>query len=84
MDKALLKFEFHVVYYDVTHYFDSPDTVKVETEFYRYLTSRYGLSECVTLEGFGRGGLYALNWAIRNPKKVACLYLDAPVCDVFN
>ena len=38
----------------------------------------------MTLEGFSRGGLYALNWAIANPEKVACLYLDAPVCDVFS
>ena len=35
------------------------------------------------LEGFSRGGLFALNWAARNPDKVAALYLDAPVCD-FN
>lgn len=44
----------------------------------------YGLSPEVTLEGFSRGGLYALNWAIKNPDKVACIYLDAPVCDVFS
>lgn len=84
VDKALLKLGFHVVYYDVTHCFGSPDAVEAGMEFYRFLTSRYGLSERVTLEGFSRGGLYALNWAIRNPKKVACLYLDAPVCDVFS
>jgi len=31
--------------------------------------------------GFSRGALYALNWAALNPRSVACLYLDAPVCD---
>jgi sialidase-1 len=25
--------------------------------------------------------LFALNWSIRNPDRVSCLYLDAPVCD---
>jgi pimeloyl-ACP methyl ester carboxylesterase len=33
------------------------------------------------LEGFSRGGLYAFNWAAHAPEKVACLYVDAPVCD---
>jgi alpha-beta hydrolase superfamily lysophospholipase len=29
-----------------------------------------------------RGGFCALRWAIANPKKVSCLYIDAPVCDL--
>ena len=28
-----------------------------------------------------RGGLIIYNWAAANPKKVACIYGDAPVCD---
>ena len=28
-----------------------------------------------------RGGLYALNWAEKNPLCVAGVYVDAPVCD---
>ena len=28
-----------------------------------------------------RGGLIIYNWATANPKKVACIYGDAPVCD---
>ena len=44
----------------------------------------YGLSPRVTLEGFSRGGLFAYNWAADHPDKVACIYVDAPVCDVFS
>jgi len=29
-----------------------------------------------------RGGLYIYNWAAANPDKVACIYADAPVCDI--
>ncbi len=84
VDKALLDQGFHVVYLDVTHCYGNPRAVALGTEFYNYMTSRYGLSSKVTLEGFSRGGLYALNWAIKNADKVACLYLDAPVCNVFS
>ena len=44
----------------------------------------YGLSPRVTLEGFSRGGLFAYNWAADHPDKVACIYVDASVCDVFS
>lgn len=83
VDKALLEKGFHVVYYDVTHLYGSPRAVALGTDFYREMVTRYGLSEKVTLEGFSRGGLFAFNWAARNPDKVACIYVDAPVCDVF-
>lgn len=42
----------------------------------------YGFSEKVVLEGFSRGGLFAVDWAAANPEKVSCIYLDAPVCDI--
>ncbi len=84
VDKALLEKGFHVVYYDVTHCYGNPRAVAWGTDFYRYMKDFYGLSPKVTLEGFSRGGLYALNWAIQNPDKVACIYLDAPVCNVFS
>ncbi len=84
VDKALLEKGFHVVYYDLTHCYGNPRAVALGTEFYEYIHKEQGLSEKVTLEGFSRGGLYALNWAAANPDKVACIYLDAPVCDVFS
>lgn len=84
VDVALLAKGFHVVYLDLTHEYGNPKSVALGTDFYQWICENYALSEQVTLEGFSRGGLYALNWAIANPEKVACLYLDAPVCDVFS
>lgn len=83
VDRALLKKGFHIVYYDVTHLYGSPRAVSLGTDFYKNMVTNYGLSEKVTLEGFSRGGLFAFNWAAKNPEKVACIYVDAPVCDVF-
>lgn len=84
VDKALLEKGFHVVYYDVTHLYGSPRAISLGTEFYGKVRSLYGLSEKVTLEGFSRGGLFVFNWAAQNTDKVACIYVDAPVCDVFS
>ena len=84
VDKALLKKGFHVVFYDMTHRYGSPQAVEQGRKFYDYLLSAWHFSPKVTLEGFSRGGYYALNWAIANPDKVACLYLDNPVCDMFS
>ena len=84
VDVALLAKGFHIVYLDLTHEYGNPKSVALGTDFYQWICENYALSEHVTLEGFSRGGLYALNWAIANPEKVACLYLDAPVCDVFS
>ena len=84
VDKALLEKGFHIVYYDVTHLYGSPRAVSLGTEFYKDITDRYGLSPKVTQEGFSRGGLFAFNWAAQNTDKVACIYVDAPVCNVFS
>ena len=83
-DIALLKEGFYVVYYDLTHLYGSPRAMKLGSDFYKYMTSRWGLSPKVTLEEISRGGLFSLNWAAENTEKVACVYIDAPVCDVFS
>lgn len=84
VDKALLEKGFHVAYYDVTHMYGSPRGIALGTDFYHYMTDSLNLSPKVTLEGFSRGGLYAINWAAKNTDKIACIYIDAPVCDVFS
>jgi pimeloyl-ACP methyl ester carboxylesterase len=80
-DIALLERGFHLAYIDMKDMYGGPVAMRHMSSFYRQLTCDYSLSERVALEGFSRGGLFALNWAIACPQKVACLYLDAPVCD---
>ncbi len=81
-DLALLARGFFVVYVDLVDLYGSPVAVSRANRFYDFLVRNFALNPKVTLEGFSRGGLDALNWAIANPTKVACLYLDAPVCDI--
>lgn len=80
-DLALLGRGFHVAYIDVQNLYGAPAAMEHMDALYARLTQQTRLSPTPVLEGFSRGGLFALNWAARNPGKVAGLYLDAPVCD---
>ena len=80
-DLALLGKGFHVAYMDVQNMYGAPVALNHMDTFHEYLVSENGLAAKTVLEGFSRGGLFSLNWAARNPAKVACIYNDAPVCD---
>lgn len=81
-DIALLGRGFHLAYIDVANLYGNAEAVAVWDRFHAFLTGEHGLSDRVVLEGFSRGGLIIYNWASRNPDKVACIYGDAPVCDI--
>lgn len=80
-DIALLGEGVYVAYVGVGGLFGAPVALDAMDKFYDHVTKTYGLNAKTVPEGFSRGGLYALNWAIRHPDRVACIYLDAPVCD---
>ena len=80
-DIALLSKGFHLVYMDVADLFGSPKAVAHWNAFYKHLTEKHNFSTRPALEGMSRGGLIVFNWAAANPRKVACIYADNPVCD---
>lgn len=79
-DIALLERGFHIAYCDVANLFGNDEAVKRWDNFYQLMIEN-GFSNKVVLEGMSRGGLIIYNWAAENPKKVACIYADAPVLD---
>ncbi|MFI3264876.1 MAG: GDSL-type esterase/lipase family protein [Rikenellaceae bacterium] len=81
VDQRLLEMGFHIVYCDVVDLYGSKEAVKRWDKFYKIM-QRNGLSEKVVLEGMSRGGLIVYNWAVKNPRKVAAIYADAPVLDL--
>lgn len=83
-DSVLLTKGYYVAYIDVQDMYGSPQSIKYMDAFYKYLKKHKKLNKKATLEGFSRGGLFALNWAAKYPKRTACIYLDAPVCDFKN
>ncbi|HEX4142039.1 MAG TPA: alpha/beta fold hydrolase [Pirellulales bacterium] len=80
-DVALVGKGFHAAYINVQNMYGGPEAMRLMDAFYADLRQRHQLASKVVLEGFSRGGLFAFNWAARNPDKVACIYADAPVCD---
>jgi len=80
-DLALLHKGFHLAYMDVQNMYGAPVALDHMDRFHEHLTAVRGLAPKTVLEGFSRGGLFALNWAARHPERVACVYNDAPVCD---
>ena len=81
-DLALLAKGWHVAYMQVSDMYGAPRSIELLRTFRDYLRSHYGLASRVVLEGFSRGGLYALNYAATYPRHVAALYLDAPALDI--
>ena len=80
-DIALLGQGFHVAYMEVQNMYGAPVALDHMDRFYKHLTHTFGLSAKPVMEGFSRGGLFAFNWAARNPQQVSAIYADAPVCD---
>ena len=83
-DLALLALGWHVAYMDAKDMYGAPRAIALFDEFYAHLVARHALAKRVVLEGFSRGGLYAFNYAVAHPDRVAALYLDAPVLDLHS
>ncbi len=81
-DVALLAAGWHVAYYQISDMYGSPAAVGLMEKFHAHATAEHKLAKRVTLEGFSRGGLYAVNFAAAHPDKTAAIYLDAPVLDI--
>ncbi|MGK0188010.1 MAG: pimeloyl-ACP methyl ester carboxylesterase [Verrucomicrobiales bacterium] len=81
-DIALLERGYHIAYCEVGGLFGNAEAVGYWDMFYAHVVGKYDLARRVALEGMSRGGLIIYNWAAKNPDKVACLYGDAPVCDI--
>lgn len=80
-DIALLGKGVHVGYIAVGGLFGAPVALDAMDSYYDHVCKEFGLNAKPVLEGFSRGGLYAFNWAARNPTLVTAIYADAPVCD---
>jgi sialidase-1 len=82
MDLILLDKGFHIAYADVAGLYGSPQAVAHWDKFYQFIQNEYKLAPKMTIECVSRGGLITYNWAKQNPKKVNCIYAEAPVCNI--
>jgi sialidase-1 len=81
IDSMLLNKGCHIAYIDVVDQYGDEKAIQRWDLLYSHMISR-GFNNKVVLEGVSRGGLICYNWARRNPEKIACMYLEAPVCDI--
>jgi pimeloyl-ACP methyl ester carboxylesterase len=81
-DVALLAAGWHVAYLKVSDMYGAPAAIEAMSKFHDHLVKEHGLAKRAVLEGFSRGGLYAVNYAAAHPDHTAALYLDAPVLDI--
>lgn len=81
-DIALLGAGWHVAYYKVSDMYGAPPAIDLMAKYHEFVTKTHRLNQRAVLEGFSRGGLYAVNFAATHPDKTAALYLDAPVLDI--
>jgi len=81
VDSILLSRGFHIAYINTSDLFGHPRAMMAWDNFYDYLTTQKKFTLKAALEGVSRGGLYVYGWAKRNPSKLSCIYVEAPVCD---
>ena len=77
-DIALLERGFHIIYCDASELIGNKECISLWNKFYK-MVHKAGLSKKGALEGMSRGGVYAFNWAIANPDKISCVYVDNPL-----
>ncbi|MEG2085153.1 MAG: prolyl oligopeptidase family serine peptidase [Clostridia bacterium] len=82
VDVALLQNGYHIAYLDFEQMYGNNKSVKLLYDFCNFIVGKYNLNKKVVLEGFSRGGLYAINFAVMYPQSVSAIYLDAPVVDI--
>ena len=81
-DIALLQAGWHVAYIPVSDMYGAPPSIEIMEQFQQQVLTEQCLNSRAVLEGFSRGGLYAVNFAAAHPEQTAGLYLDAPVLDI--
>ena len=77
---ALLEHGFYHVHIDAFKFRASPEGVELMGRFQDFLQS-LGLSQKTNLIGMSWGGFFSLRYAETFPRRIAAIYLDAPVCN---
>lgn len=80
--KELLKLGYIMVHIHIRGLCGGPEAVEIMKRFYDFLLQR-GFARKAAMIGMSLGGLYSLRYAATYPESVACIYADAPACDLY-
>lgn len=82
--KDLLALGYYMLHINVFGLFANEDALRIMRNFYDYVRS-LGFHPKGAFIGMSLGGLYSFRFVQNNPETAACIYADAPVCDLnFN
>ncbi|MBR7138090.1 MAG: prolyl oligopeptidase family serine peptidase [Lentisphaeria bacterium] len=77
----LLQMGYHMIYINIYGQYANDGALEIMKRFYDYLKG-LGFASKGALIGMSLGGLYSFRYAQKYPETVACIYADAPVCDL--
>ena len=78
----LLELGYYMIHIHVLGMCGNPEAVEIMKRFYDFLLQR-GFARKAAMIGMSLGGLYSLRYAATYPESVACIYADAPACDLY-
>ena len=78
----LLKLGYCMVHIHIRGLCGNPEAVEIMKRFFDFLQT-LGFARKTALIGMSLGGLYSLRYAAAYPETVACIYADAPACDLY-
>ena len=81
---ALLNEGFYLAFIKNKNRWGTDEDLKRKADFIKFVCEKYGLSgKCVPV-GMSCGGIFAIKLAVKYPKLVSCIYIDAPVINYFS
>lgn len=81
VDEQLVARGLHLVYLNVVDHYGCPKAIRHGDAAYRFVREKFGLAPRFAFVALSRAGLFAYNYAVAYPERVACIYADNPVAD---
>ena len=79
--RELLELGYYMIHIHVRGMCGNPEAVEIMKKMYDFVQS-LGFARKSALIGMSLGGLYSFRYAATYPETVACIYADAPACDL--
>ena len=79
--KELLELGYYMIHIHVRGMCGNPEAVEIMKKMYDFIRT-LGFARKGALIGMSLGGLYSFRYAATYPESVACIYADAPACDL--
>lgn len=80
----MLKKGYHIAYIQNETRWCLPSDIDIKDKFCEFLSEEFSLNEKCMCVGMSCGGMHGIYFAAKYPRRVAALYLDAPVVNLLS